>query len=340
MSVKMQDVAELAGVSTATVSRVLNSPELVSESTRQRVMHAIDTLDYRVNLAARNLRTNQTRTIAVLIPTISEPVINRVIEAIEDIAITEQYSLLVCSTRGDPEREQAYIRQLTQHTLADGVLYISPRAAPQDVYPLLEGVAPVVLCNYSLPDHPVPSVMFDHVRSIYKTTNHLLELGHERIALLNLSAPHYEPARMRRRGYEKALMEAGLTPDPRLIIELDQPSYVTEDWRNAVYRLLDRQPTPTAIVAFNDKVALEVYAACRSRGIRIPHDLSVTGCDDMLSAQYVEPPLTTVRIPAYEQGRIAVKTLLKLINQPDAHVPATTLLNVDLIVRESCLPPR
>lgn len=340
MSVKMQDVARVAEVSTATVSRVLNNPELVSEQTRQRVMHAIETLDYRVNLAARNLRTNQTRTIAVVIPTISEPVINRVIEAVEDIAITEQYSLLVCSTRGDSEREQAYIRQLTQHTLADGILYISPRAAPEDVHRLLEGNAPVVLCNYNLPDHPVPSVMFDHVRSIYKTTRYLLDLGHERLALLNLSAPHYEPARMRRRGFEKAYAESGLAPDPTLIVELDQPTYVTEDWRDAVSALLDHPSPPTAIVAFNDKVALEVYAVCRARGLRIPHDLSVTGCDDILSAQYVEPPLTTVHIPAYEQGRIAVKTLLKLVNDPAADVPPTTLLNVELIARESCMPPR
>ncbi len=340
MSAKMEDVARMAGVSTATVSRVLNNPELVSERTRQRVLTAIETLDYRVNLAARNLRTNQTRTIAVMIPTISEPVINQVVEAVEDIAITEQYSLLLCSTRGDSAREQAYIRQLTQHTLADGILYISPRAAPDVVYHLLEGNAPVVLCNYSLPDHPVPSVMFDHVRSIYMTTRHLLDLGHERIALLNLSAPHYEPARMRRRGFEKAFADFNLVPDPALIVELDQPTYVTEDWHKEVNALLDRQPPPTAIVAFNDKVALEVYAACRERGLLIPRDLSVTGCDDILSARYVEPPLTTVRIPAYEQGRIAVNMLLKLINGLDTEVPATTLLNVELVARESCAPPR
>ncbi|MCD4686348.1 MAG: LacI family transcriptional regulator [Anaerolineae bacterium] len=150
MSVKMEDVAQLAGVSTATVSRVLNNPELVSADTRERVEQAINQLDYRVNLAARNLRTNQTRTIAIVIPTISEPVINQVVEAVEDAAINAQYSLLMCSTRGDVKREQAYIRLLTQQTLVDGILYVSPRAAPDDVRRLLEGNAPVVLCNYSV----------------------------------------------------------------------------------------------------------------------------------------------------------------------------------------------
>ncbi len=340
MSVTMEDVAQLAGVSTATVSRVLNTPERVSADTRARVMNAINQLDYRVNLAARNLRTNQTRTIAIVIPTISEPVINQVVEAVEDAAINAQYSLLMCSTRGDAEREQAYIRLLTQQTLADGVLYVSPRAAPDDVCRLLEGNAPVVLCNYSVEGLGVPSVLFDHVRSIYKTTQYLLTLGHSRIALLNLSAPHYQPARMRHTGFEKAFADARRAPDPELIVELDQPTFVTQDWRDAIHTLLDRDPPPTAIVAFNDKVALEVYAVCRERGLRIPTDLSVTGCDDILFAQYVDPPLTSVRIPAYEQGQIAMSILLKLLEQPTAKVAATTFLNVELVIRESCGLPR
>lgn len=339
MPVKMEDVARAAGVSTATVSRALNTPELVSERTRQRVLDAIEQLDYKINLAARNLRTNQTRTLAIVIPSISEPVINQVVEAVEDIAISEQYSLLLCSTRGDPQREQAYIRQLLQNKLADGVLYVSPRAAPNEVHALIEGNAPVVLCNYSMDNSNIPSVMFDHVHSIYTTTQHLLSLGHERIALLNLSAPYYHPARMRRQGFENAFAEIGLSPDPTLIIELDQPSYVTDKWRDVIRELLDRTPTPTAIVAFNDKVALEVYSVCRERGLNIPGDLSVTGCDDIIFAQYVEPPLTTVRVPAYEQGQFAVKTLLALIEDPTAEVPLDTLLNTELIVRGSCQAP-
>lgn len=340
MSITMEDVAQLAGVSTATVSRVLNTPERVSAETRERVMNAIRQLDYRVNLAARNLRTNQTRTIAIVIPTISEPIINQIVEAVEDAAINAQYSLLMCSTRGDAEREQAYIHLLTQQTLADGVLYVSPRAAPKDVRRLLEGDAPVVLCNYSAEVLNVPCIMADHVRSIYQTTHHLLTLGHTRIALLNLSAPHYQPARMRHTGFEKAFVDAGLVSDHTLIVELAQPSFVTQDWRDATHELLDRDPPPTAIVAFNDQVALEVYAVCRERGLRIPIDLSVTGCDDILFAQYVDPPLTTVRIPAYEQGQIAMNILLKLLEQPAAKVQATTLLDVELVVRESCGAPR
>lgn len=129
------------GVSTATVSRVLNNPELVSDDTRQRVADAIRQLDYRVNLAARSLRTNQTRTIAVVLPTIADPVINRMVEAVEDVAITAGYTLLLCSTRGDAAREQTYIELLTQQTVADGVLYISPRATPENVLALDQGVS-------------------------------------------------------------------------------------------------------------------------------------------------------------------------------------------------------
>jgi DNA-binding LacI/PurR family transcriptional regulator len=339
MSVKMEDVAREARVSTATVSRALNAPELVSEATRQRVMEAIRRLDYKINLAARNLRTNQTRTIAIVIPTISEPVMNELVEAVEDVAIQENYTLLLCSTRGDVEREQAYIRLLTQQTIADGVLYLSPRSAPDVVRQLLDGPAPVILCNYCLDDTSTPSVMMDHVSSIQQTTGHLLALGHRRIALLNLAAPHYYPARMRHEGFEKAFAALGLIPAPDLITEMDQPTYDHNEWQDAINHLLDLPDPPTAIVAFNDVVALQVYAVCRQRGLRIPGDLSVTGCDDILSASHVEPALTTVLIPARRQGQIAMRYLLKTIAQEAPGIQPVTLIDVELVIRDSCAAP-
>jgi len=331
----MLDVARQAGVSTATVSRVLNTPERVNEDTRQRVMDAIQRLGYRVNAAARHLRTNQTHLIAVVIPTISEPAINQVVEAMEDAAIEQGYTLLLCSTRGDADREQSYIDLLTQQLAVDGVLYVSPRAAPEDVRRLASGSAPVVLCNYRIDDPETPNIWIDHVSSLYQTTRHLITLGHRRITLLNLDAPFYQPARMRRRGYEQALAEAGLPLDRSLVVEIHQPTYDTDEWREVIGRLLDRPHRPTAMVAFNDEVALEVYAACRERGLRIPDDLSVTGCDDTLLARYANPPLTTVHIPAYELGRLAMEHLLGSTG-PKA---ATPPLEVELVVRESCAPP-
>ena len=339
MPAKMEDVARLAGVSTATVSRALNTPELVSHETRSRVLAAIEELDYRLNLAARSLRTNQTRTIAIVIPTISEPVINQVVEAVEDAAITADYTLLMCSTRGDAQREQAYIEQITQQTAVDGILYISPRSAPEHVLELAQSEIPLVVCNYRAEGLGAPSILFDHVSSIAQATRHLLDLGHRRIALLNLAAPFYYPARMRREGFEQAFAGAGLALDPSLIIQLEQPTYNTDEWRTAIETLLDRPDRPTAIVAFNDAVAFEVYAVCRAWGLRIPEDLSVTGCDDTLSARYVNPPLTTVRIPASRQGHLAMDYLLARMNGTGPSNPPLTLLDVELVVRESCAQP-
>lgn len=339
MPAKMEDVARLAGVSTATVSRALNTPELLSEDAYRRVMDAIHALDYKVNLAARRLRTNQTHTIAIVLPTISEPVINELVEAVEDVAITQNYTLLMCSTRGDTEREQSYIRLLTQQTLVDGVLYISPRSAPEQVLRLAQGNAPLVLCNYAGDGLNTPCILVDHVSSIYQATHYLLSLGHRRIALLNLAAPYYHPARMRRMGFEKAFTQAGQIPDPALIVELDQPTYAHDEWRAVITRLLARRDRPTAMVAFNDKVALEIYAICRARGLRIPEDVSVTGCDDILSSRYMDPPLTTVRVPAAETGRRAMETLIRCMAQDAGSIPAITVLDVDLIIRESCAPP-
>lgn len=332
---KMEDVARLAGVSTATVSRVLNNPELVSDDTRQKVADAIRQLDYRVNLAARSLRTNQTRTIAVVLPTIADPVINRMVEAVEDVAITAGYTLLLCSTRGDAAREQTYIELLTQQTVADGVLYISPRATPDNVLALDQGGVPLVLCNYLVERESVPCLLLDHVSSTYQTTAHLLALGHRRIALLNLAAPYYYPARMRLEGFLRAYAEAGIEPDPSLCVEIDQPTYANDDWYAAIDDLLARADRPSAIVAFNDEVALEVYAVCRERGLRIPYDLSVTGCDDILSSRYLDPPLTTVSVPAAEQGKRAVRALLKRLARPHSRTPHETRLPVELVVRGS-----
>jgi DNA-binding LacI/PurR family transcriptional regulator len=339
MPATMLDVAHHAGVSTATVSRVLNTPERVNEETRQRVMDAIQQLGYRINVAARHLRTNQTRLIAVVIPSISEPVINQVVEAVEDAAIEQGYTLLLCSTRGDADREQAYIDLLTQQMAVDGVLYVSPRAAPEDVRRLASGPAPVVLCNYTIDDPDTPNIWIDHVSSIYQTTHYLITLGHRRITLLNLDAPFYQPARMRRRGYEQALAEAGLPLDPSLVIEIHQPTYDTDEWREVIGHLLDQPEHPTAIVAFNDEVALEVYAACRERGLCIPGDLSVTGCDDTLLARYANPPLTTVHVPAYDLGRLAMKHLLRQTGRKPGRAASIPRLEVDLVVRESCAPP-
>ena len=339
MPAKMQDVARLAGVSTATVSRVINNPDLVSGETYNRVMAAIEELDYKLNLAARNLRTNQTRTIAVLLPSIAEPVINTIVEAIEDAAIEADYTLLLCSTRGDIDREEAHIRLLTNHAAVDGVLVVSPRSAPTQIQRLVQGEVPLVMCNYRMDNTHAPSLMVDHVSSLYQTTDHLLELGHRRIALLNLAGPHYYPARMRREGFERAFITHGAQPDPSLIIEIARPTYENTDWRADISRLLDRAAPPTAIVAFNDEVALQVYAVCRERNLRIPEDLSVTGCDDIMTSRYVEPPLTTVRVPAAEQGHQAMTLLLEWMQNPDQPVPPPEVLPVELIVRESCAPP-
>jgi DNA-binding LacI/PurR family transcriptional regulator len=326
-------------VSTATVSRVLNSPERVHEATRQRVLDSIEQLGYTVNVAARRLRTNQTRLIAVVIPTIAEPIINQVVEAVEDAAVEQGYALLLCSTRGDARRERGYIDLLTQQMAVDGVLYVSPRAAPDDVGRLVQGPAPLVLCNYTLDDPHTPRVWIDHVSSTYQTTRYLIRLGHRRIILLNLDAPFYQPARMRRRGYEQALIEAGLAPDPAQIVEIHQPTYDTDEWREVIEQRLAQPVRPTAVVAFNDEVALEVYAACRARGLHIPNDLSVTGCDDTLLARYADPPLTTVRIPAYELGRQAMNYLLRRIDGESVHADPVLRLAVELIARESCASP-
>ncbi|NDJ77046.1 MAG: LacI family transcriptional regulator [Chloroflexi bacterium] len=338
MASTIEDVAQVAQVSTATVSRVLNQPHLVSIQTRRRVLDAMQLLDYKVNLAGRHLRTNRTRTAALLLPGLGSSVISRLVEGVEDAALAAKYALIMFSTRHDADREAAYIDLITRHRLVDGVLCVSPCSSLENMHCLENDGIPLVMCNGKLDG--VASVLVNYSDLTYQATEYLLAWGHQRILLLNWTVPSGEVpvtlhtiTHMRQGGFRQALAATQAVPQTLVVDD-------NTEWQAHLAHMLRSTDRPTAIIACCDKLALAVYAVCRGVGLRIPHDLSVIGCDDILVAQYVDPPLTTIRVPAYKQGRLAMESLLQAMMGDAPEEPAVHLLKGELVLRDSCAPPQ
>lgn len=332
MSVTMEDVARHAAVSTATVSRVINNPDMVNIETRTRVLQAIQALDYRVNITARNLRTRRTQNLAVVVPHLKNPLITDILESLEKAALAEGYTTQLCLTYGDIERVQKYAALLAEKRRIDGVVAVAA-TLPPDMVKMVHTVSqntPVLLVNHSIP--AIPGLLFDFRDAAYQAVQYLVQKGHRRIACLNLPTDFCFPAKMRLEGYRRALAEAKILDE--LIYEADAIDDYKANWTHAVEMML--AGTATAVLAYDDQVAVTIYKICKERGIRIPEDLSVIGCGDFPSGQTLEPTLTTIGFPTEQMGDRAFNDLLEHINSDIFVIRETTYLPVTFIERHSC----
>ncbi len=334
------DVARVAGVSRATVSYVINGRAdgrvSTTEETRQRVLLAVEQLDYQPDASAQSLRLGKTGTIGVLIPDMHNPHYWQIVYGVEEEARARGYDLFLSSTALDPDRELGSMRALLQRRI-DGLVLLLTFRNPGDeaVAALIRQRSPVVLVGGKddAPDLSLDVVEPDHGTGAIALMAHLLALGHRRIGLVHgVAAPHLAAERMA--AYARMLRAAGVEPDETLIQRCG-PSL--PDGYEAALRLLDRSPRPTAIVAINDYLALGVLRAAADRGLRVPADLSVAGFDDIEITPYLCPALTTVRVNAEELGRRALRLVLERIHdaqRPPQHVriPAA------LVSRESTGP--
>lgn len=332
--VSHKDVAERAGVSVATVSYVVNNgPRAVSPEARGRVESAIAELGYYPNELARSLRLQQSSTIGAVVPRMTNPVYAEIIRDLENVCSKQGYLVMLCNTERQPDREKKLVQMLRAKQV-DGVV-ITPHAEPEKlIEPLLKARIPVVVLEHDIPG--VHCIGIDELHGGFIATQHLLELGHRRIALLK-HKPTSALSTRRSLGYAYALEQAGLTPDLSLIIECDGTHQAGDV---ATRRLLKQKHPPTAIVAHNDVLAIGALHAIRSVGLSVPEDVSVVGYDDIASAAYLEPPLTTVRSPKAQMGALAGQTLLELIRDSESLAPGMVTLPVELIVRESTRPPK
>jgi LacI family transcriptional regulator, repressor for deo operon, udp, cdd, tsx, nupC, and nupG len=319
------EVALAAKVSVATVSRTLALPDVVAPETRRRVHNAIRRLGYTPNVQARSLRTARTNVIVALVPDISNPFFAEVIRGIEQVAHHNRYSVLLGDTQYNLDREQAYADLLGARQ-ADGLITLLPHV-PKIAAP---GRPPIVnACEY-VNDPSVTSVYVDNVAGAREAVEYLLTLGHRSIALI--AGPMNSPINIDRdRGYEQAMTRAGLKRNGKLTIEGD---FSVESGIRANESLFARGEPFTALFCSNDEMALGAIRAIKSRGLRVPEDISVVGFDDIRYARYSDPPLTTIAQPMGEIGREAMNMLIEILTGHD--VPARKrILPTQLVVRGS-----
>jgi len=328
----IKEVAAQAKVSTATVSRVLGSPNLVQAKTRNRVLDAVRELGYEPNFPARSLRTQSTAKIIVTVPDISNPFFASVMRGVEEAAQTGGYSVLLGDTRGEYVREEQYASMLLRKE-ADGLIFFGHRL-PDCLRPLLDragAAAPIVNgCEYT-PELGVPSVHIDNVRAAYEAVALLHSMGHRRIALL--AGPRSPITRDRMEGAMSFAKEFGFAAQM-----LVQPGdYTVESGARDTAALLNSASPPTAFFCFSDELAMGALWSVREQGLRCPEDISVVGFDDIRYARFLQPALTTIRQPMTRLGQTAVELLLDILSDR-AGPPASRILEHDLIVRASTGP--
>jgi LacI family transcriptional regulator len=332
--VTMKDVAEKAGVSVATVSRVMNQNGYVRSDVQARVLEAMRQLNYQPSLLARSLRRQETRAIGLLIPQLDHPFFSTLAFAIEKALFAQDYRTLICSAEENAAKEEAYIDMLLRQRV-DGVIFVPTGHSAQTLARLQAMTIPAVLVDRDLAGvSQVNKVLSNNVHGGYLGMRHLLELGHRRIGIIG--AHEYSDSMAQRlHGAQQALAEYGLSNPP--IVLMDTLSQFEMGY-SAGMRLLRLEPRPTAIFALTDVIAVGVLHAAAELAIRLPQELSVVGFDDIPLAAYSIPALTTIAQPITEMGEQAVEILLRHIQQPDLPVEVLTLAT-HLVVRHSTAAP-
>ncbi len=329
--ITMADVAEYAGVTKTTVSRVLNNKGEISDETRQKVLKAVEELGYRRSRLARSLATDQTFLLGLIVPSISNEFFTEIARGAEDTAWENDYKILLCNTEGDWDREEGMFLFL-EDIQVDGIVVCAPRLPEERLLPLVEQFQSVVVVNgQGIAWRELAGAMeTDDAGGMRQVVNHLLATGHHRLTYLG-GTLDARVSTERYHGFTHALQEAGHTPNPNWLtpcfpVNLEG-GYESFKQLDGVLSKID------GVVCFNDLIAAGVIRACGELGIRVPDDIAITGCDDIQLASLVRPSLTTLQTPKHEMGALAVQMLLERINGQRDQAPV--IIEQELIVRES-----
>jgi len=325
----IREVAESAGVSYATVSHVINNTRLVSQETRERVVAAMAALNYRPNALARSLRQGKTNTIGLVLPDSANPFFAEISRSIEDEAFKKGYSVFLCNTELDTQRELFYVDVLSKKQV-DGIIFVATGDQADSLDFLLRQNMPVVMIDRDVPKVEVDAVLTDNQLGGFLATHHLIELGHKRIACI-AGPSSITPSAERIIGYRRALEQAGLSYDENLIVRGD---YHAQSGMEITHSILRMNPRPTAIFALNDLMALGALRAAAETNYSVPRDLAVVGYDNLELARFTNPPLTTIAQPKKEIGAQAVNLLVDRISQK-SRPPNRLVLAPELIIRRS-----
>ncbi|MFN2140139.1 MAG: LacI family DNA-binding transcriptional regulator [Candidatus Promineifilaceae bacterium] len=327
------DVANEAGVSYSTVSRVVNNKSYVKEETRRKVLKAMDDLGYQANLQARSLAGGRSNVIGLLVVDLATQYVGELVRGIDEVLAANQFELMLYTTHRRKIKESTFVTMMARG-MSDGLLIVLPRDPETYLGSLRQHEFPYVLIDQLGNEDIDLSITADNFHGAYTAINHLLELGHRRIGLITgwmdmISARH------RLDGYRAALADYGIPFDQELVFE---GNFSTMCGRDGARHLLDLHQPPTAIFASNDDSALGVIETVRIRGLHVPDDISVVGFDDIPMASIINPRLTTVKQPLEEMGRRAATILLDSIEEPEKE-QASVVFPAELIIRESASKP-
>lgn len=330
MATSIKDVAREAGVSIATVSRVLNDIDVVNEDTKKKVLDAIKKLGYRPNIVARSLKTQRTKTVGILVPDISSGFYPEIVRGAEDVANIYDYNVILCNSDFDYDKEKDYLRVLKEK-MVDGVIYMSSSLEEETLDIINELNLKTVLAESKDREGRLPSVIIDNVKATYDATKSLIDKGLKSIAFVGVNKGAINAWGDRHIGYEKALQEHGLKADKDL--EFFKDLKVTSGYR-AVEKFLEGDKKFDGVVCSSDEIAVGVINALRENGIRVPEDVSVIGFNDNVVASYFYPKITTVKQPSYDMGSVAMRMLIKMLNNKPIE-QEQYVLDYKIISRES-----
>jgi LacI family repressor for deo operon, udp, cdd, tsx, nupC, and nupG len=332
----MTEIAELAGVSIATVSRVLHSTGTVSEDTRRQVEDAIQTLGYQVRRRPkRSISKTATEKIVLLFTTdIVNPFFAEVIRGTQEEIELQDHPKHVLSVMHLSNHSEKLILAARQMS-ALGIILTGAYPPPELIAFQEESKVPLVVINYRITQPRISCIIVDFKDAYFRATRHLIDLGHRRIGFVDDSG-HSEIGVARLEGHKNGLAEAGIPYRPELYTSIPAESRINGGFQATSNLLaLPASERPTAVLAFNDLFALGVMHSVRAHGLRVPEDVSVIGCDDIPMAAYAYPPLTTISQPKNRIGKLAVLTLLKMQQDPPEKMGSFTLMESPLIIRES-----
>lgn len=304
----------------STVSHVINGTRYVSDELKNRVQSVMECLDYQPNRIARSLRKKQTNSLGLIVADITNPFYSEIAWSIEYLSYTQKYSVMLCNSDGDPEKEQFYLNQLSQWQV-DGIILVSSMIFPTRSISVGDGSVPLILIDHNCPGYDFDTVVIDDFYAGRLAAEHLVKLGHKRIACITGSKETI-PSYNRVYGYKAVLEENGLEYDPALVLRGD---FNIISGMNCANRLLDLENPPTAIFAVNDLMAIGVMQSAFNHGLKIPDDLSVVGLDDIYWSKYTLPPLTTIKLPIHQMAEEAVKCFVNRMENPNKACRMITL---------------
>lgn len=330
MTVTIYDVAREAGVSMATVSRVVNNNPNVKPATRKKVYEAIERLGYRPNAVARGLASKKTTTVGVVIPDISNAIFAEVARGIEDIANMYHYNIILCNADKKKEKEIRVINTLLEKQV-DGLLFMGGAVTEDHQQAFRTANVPIVLCATSDESGNIASVDIDHETAAYDAVQALIKQGHKRIAMISGTLEDPSNGFARFSGYKKALIEAGIAYDETLV---RIGNYRYESGAEAMRYFIELDQRPTAVFSATDEMAIGAIHAIQDRGLQVPGDISVISVDNSRMASMVRPQLTTVAQPMYDIGAVSMRLLTKLMKKENVE-QAQVVLPHELVVRQS-----